>query len=118
MEQRNALHSAVSVSWHFACGIFRERNAKSFAPKLILRFSQRMIFADSTDSKLCALITRHATWHRLSDGDVAQLGKGQGFAPPHCIPSRMPQASAETVPVSAPSARYAVVVLSAWTVRP
>jgi hypothetical protein len=85
---------------------------------LILRFIFRMICAINSGSKLCADNPRHATRHRPADGAVAQLGKGRCFAPPRCIPSWVPQAAAETVPVSAPSARAAAVVLPAWTVRP
>lgn len=77
-----------------------------------------MVESINGDSKLCADNPRHATGHRLSADAVAQLGKGQGFAPPRCIPSRVPQAAAETVPVSAPSARYAVVAFAAWAVCP
>ena len=77
-----------------------------------------MILTDKNDSKLCAEVPRHATGHRLSADAVAQLGKGQGFAPPRCIPSHVPQAAAETVPVSAPSARCAVVAFAAWAVCP
>ena len=101
-----------------ALGLFRNRNAKSFAARLILRFSRAMFFANKDDSKLCACDTRHATGHRLSAVALAQLGKGWGFAPPRCIPSWVPQAATETVPVSAPSARFAVVAFPGWAVCP
>jgi len=77
-----------------------------------------MFDADIADSKLCACATRHATGHRPSDGAVAQPGKGQGFAPPRCIPSQVPQAAAETVPVSAPFGFARVVVSRSWEARP
>jgi hypothetical protein len=89
-----------------------------------------MIHAINGGSKLCAEVPRHATENFLSEISAAQLGKGQGFAPPRCIPSYVPQAAEETVPVfapselrrgrpvSAPSARCAVVAFAAWAVRP
>ena len=77
-----------------------------------------MTTVDCSDSKLCADNPRHATQLRLSAGAVAQLGKGQGFAPPRCIPSFVPQAAAETVPVSAPFGFARVVVFRSWEVRP
>jgi hypothetical protein len=99
-------------------GIFRDRNTTVCAARLILRFSQRMDHAINDGSKLCAEVPRHATENFLSEISMAQLGKGQGFAPPRCIPSPVPQAAAETVPVSAPSARCAVVAFAAWAVCP
>jgi hypothetical protein len=102
----------------YAFGLFRERNANSFAQHLILRFTCQMIRVDNADSKLCAEVPRHATENFLSEISAAQLGKGQGSAPPRCIPSHMPLAAAETVPVSAPSARCAVVAFAAWAVCP
>jgi hypothetical protein len=62
-----------------------------------------MIRAEIGDSKLCACDTRHASENFLSEILAAQLGKGQGFAPPRCIPSHVPQAAVETRPVSTPS---------------
>ncbi len=91
---------------------------KTLAMRPGIRFTCRMIRANNAGSKLCADNPRHATGHRLPADAVAQLGKGQGFAPPRCIPSHVPQAAAETLPVSAPSARFAVVAFAAWAVRP
>jgi hypothetical protein len=91
---------------------------KTLAMRLSIRFTCRMIRADNTDSKLCAEVPRHATENFHSEISAAQLGKGQGFAPPRCIPSHVPQAAAETVPVSAPSARRAVVAFAVWAVCP
>jgi hypothetical protein len=111
-------HPAILISPHCASESFRARNTNLFARRLILRFIRRMILAISTDSKLCALIARHATRHRLSADAVAQLGKGQGFAPPRCIPSCVPQTAAETVPVSAPFGLRGVVAFRSWQVHP
>jgi len=77
-----------------------------------------MILAVNDDSKLCAEVPRHATSHRPSDGAVAQLGKGQDFAPPHCIPSHAPSGATETVPVSAPFGFARVVAFRSWETRP
>ncbi len=77
-----------------------------------------MIRVDNAGSKSCADKPRHATGHRLSADAVAQLGKGQGFAPPRCIPSHVPQAAAETAPVSAHSVPCAVVAFAARAVCP
>lgn len=102
----------------FTDGSFRKRNANLFAANQILDSTRAMVDADSTDSKLCAEVPRHASRNFLSEISAAQLGKGQGFAPPRCIPSLVPQAAAETVPVSAPSARCAAVAFAVWAVRP
>ncbi len=87
----------------------------------------------TADSKLCACDTRHAPGNFLSETPAAQLGKGQGFAPPRCIPSCVPQAApdfaeakslrlrqgkAETVLVSAPFGLEGIVATSSWEVRP
>lgn len=77
-----------------------------------------MVAANIADSKLCACATRHATSNFLAEIVAAQLGKGQGFAPPRCIPSHAPQGVAETVPVSAPFGFDRVVACRAWAVRP
>ncbi len=77
-----------------------------------------MVDANISGSKLCACDTRHASGNFLSEISAAQLGKGQGFAPPRCIPSHVPQAAAETVPVSAPFGFIRVVAFRAWAVRP
>jgi len=77
-----------------------------------------MILTDKNDSKLCAEVPRHATMHRPSDGAVAQLGKGQGFAAPRCIPSHAPFGATETVPVSAPFGFTRVVAFRSWETRP
>ena len=89
-----------------------------FAAHLILRFIRRMVDANIADSKLCACDTRHAIETFLSEISAAQLGKGQGFAPPRCIPSRVPQAASETVPVSAPFGLSRVVAFRSWEIRP
>jgi len=106
------------VSARCTSGLFRARNTKSFARRVILGFIRRMVIAITTDSKLCALIAHYATGHRLSADAVAQLGKGQGFAPPRCIPSLVPQAAAKTVPVSAPFGFRGVVSFRSWQVLP
>jgi len=116
--RRSGAHRLLfCVFLYFVVGIFRIRNANLFAANQILDFISGMIAAISGDSKLCALLTRHATENFLAEISAAQLGKGRGFAPPRCIPSVMPQAARaftdakplrlrrpepETVPVSAP----------------
>ena len=101
-----------------APGLFRNRNTNLFALRLILGFSPRMNSCVTADSKLCAVRPHHAAANFLTEIATAQLGKGQGFAPPRCIPSCVPQAAAETMPVSAPSARCAVAAFRSWMVRP
>jgi len=96
----------------------RAKHGKVLAANQILDSTWQMIRADNGSSKLCACATRHATRHRPSDGAVAQLGKGRCFAPPRCIPSRMPQAATETVPVSAPFGFAGVAAFRSWGVRP
>jgi hypothetical protein len=118
LDQRNAWCSVVSFSGHSARGIFRIRNAFSFAANQILDSIRAMVDSNNAASKLCAEVPRHATRNFLLEISAAQLGKGRCFAPPRCIPSRMPQAAAETVPVSAPSARCTGAAFPAWTVRP
>jgi len=98
--------------------LFRARNTKLFAANQNFDSIRLMVDADIADSTLCACATRHATLHRPSDGAVAQLGKGQGFAPPRCIPSCVPQPAAETVPVSAPFGSTRVVAFRSWEMRP
>ncbi len=99
-------------------GLFRQCNTNLFARCLILRFSPGMVPVFSTDSKLCACTTRHASVYFLAEIPAAQLGKGQGFAPPRCIPSRVPQALAETVPVSTPFGFSGVASFRSRAVRP
>ena len=74
--------------------------------------------AHKIGSKLCAYNTRNARDHFLTESVAAQLAKGQGFAPPRSIPSRAPQAAAETVPVSAPFGFDVAVFAGSWAVRP
>jgi len=102
----------------FGCGTMYAGIAFLFAANQSFDSSRRMVAANIADSKLCALIARHATAHRPSAGAVAQLGKGQGFAPPRCIPSCVPRAAEETVPVSSPFGLPGVVAFRAWAVRP
>ena len=97
----------------YASGLFRARNTNLLAQILILRFIPGMVDADRTDSKLFALIARHASRNFLSEISLAQLGKGQGFAPPRCIPSLV-----ETVPVSTPFGFVGVASCSSWMVGP
>jgi hypothetical protein len=95
---------------YFACGKLR----KKIAAFLILGFIRRMKNTDKQDSKLCAEVPHHAMRPRLSAGDMAQLGKGRGFAPSRCIPSPVPQAATETMLVSAPSSLSAPVLFASW----
>jgi hypothetical protein len=102
----------------FGFGIFRIRNANLFAANQILDSTRRMVDALIGGSKLCACATRHATGKLPSAFSVAQLGKGRAFGPPRCIPSHVPQAAADTVPVSAPFGSIRVVAFRAWEKRP
>jgi hypothetical protein len=88
-----------------------------FAANQSFDSSLKMVRAIKAASKLCAEVPRHATMYQLSAGAVAQLGKGQGFAPPRCIPSSVPQGAAETVPVSTPFGICAGA-FRLWAVRP
>jgi len=85
---------------------------------LILGFIPRMQFSVIADSKLCACDTRHASRNFLPEILRAQLGKGQGFAPPRCIPSQGPQAAVETMPVSTPFGFDGVVGSLSWEMLP
>jgi hypothetical protein len=114
---RNSV-SFLLPSLRFGCGTICESRAFLFAANQILDSIRLMVDANISGSKLCACDTRHATRRHPSDGAVAQLGKGQGFAPPRCIPSHVPQAAAETVPVSAPFGFIRVVAPQSWAVRP
>jgi hypothetical protein len=98
-----------------APGLFRERNANLFAANHILDSTRRMVDAINGSSKLCADKPRHATGHRLSADDVAQLGKG-GDPPLH--PLCRLRRHAETVPVSAPSVLRAPVAHIHGAVHP
>jgi hypothetical protein len=114
---RNHLSFLLPVL-RFGCGTLYAGLAFLFAANQSLDSSRRMRCANNGGNKLCADNPRHATGHRLSADAVAQLGKGQGFAPPRCIPSHVPQAAAETVPVSAPFGFIRVVAPQSWAVRP
>ena len=81
----------------------RAQYGKFFAMRLILRFIRRMIRADTRGSKLCACATRHASGNRLSAAcRRLNLARGRASPLPVASPPRVPQAAAETVPVSAP----------------
>jgi len=112
------LISFLLPALRFGCGTLYAVIAFLFAANQSFDSSRQMVDAHIGDSKLCACATRHATAHRLSADAVAQLGKGRTFGPPRCIPSHVPQAAAETVPVSAPFGFIRVVEFRAWTVRP
>jgi hypothetical protein len=62
-----------------------------------------MIRAEIGDSKLCACATRHAQEQLLSAIVLRSTWQGEGFAAPRCIPTRLPHAAVETLPVSTPS---------------
>jgi len=138
---REGFHPAVSVLWHSVSGI----NAFLLVATQCRGFIGGMNLCIIADSKLCADNPRHAPGHFLSEIPEAQLGKGQSFAPPRCIPSRVPPAAPdfaaagplrlrkgkpETVPVfapselrrgkpvSAPSGLGGVVAFRSWEVRP
>jgi len=115
---RRTSYPGKAFSRHYADGIFRIRNANVFAANQIFDSIAAMVEAINSDSKLCACDTRHATENFRSEISAAQLGKGQGFAPPRCIPSQVPQAATETVPVSAPFGQPGVVAFRSWEVRP
>jgi hypothetical protein len=102
----------------FARGTLYARNLFLFAANQSFDSSRLMVAADIADSKLCALIARHATKHRLPADAVAQLGKGRAFGPPRCIPSCAPEGAAEPVPVSAPFGPPGVVAFRSWEVCP
>jgi len=112
------LVSFLLPALRFGCGTVYAVIAFLFAANQSFDSIRPMRSAINGDSKLCACPTRHATGHRLSADAVAQLGKGQGFAPPRCIPSHVPCGAAETVPVSAPFGLTRVVAFRAWAVRP
>jgi hypothetical protein len=99
-------------------GLFRWCNTNVVARLLILRFIPGMVPAIKAASKLCAWNTRHAPENFLSEISVAQLGKGKGFGPPRCIPTRAPRAAVETVPVSTPFGLIGATAFRSWTVRP
>jgi len=99
-------------------GLFRWCNTNVVARLLILRFIPGMVPAIKAASKLCAWNTRHAPDNFLSEISVAQLGKGKGFSPPRCIPTRVPRAAVETVPVSTPFGLIGAPSFRPWAVRP
>jgi hypothetical protein len=76
---------------------------------MILRFRSAMIRAVKEDSKLFAVVPRHATPLGLRPIVAAQLGKG-GEPPVASLPVP-PQAATETLPVSTPSCSTVVVPL-------
>ena len=86
----------------YAFGLFRERNANSFAQHLILRFTCQMIRVDNADSKLCAEVPRHTQVMRLSAAYLRSPWQGAGKALPVASPPLCRKRHAETVPVSAP----------------
>jgi hypothetical protein len=89
--QRNALVCAPQS--------FRERNRKTLAANRVARFTHRMSGANNAGSKLSAFITRQN--RRRPAVPCFELGKeGQT---PSVASSPVPQAAADTVPVSAPS---------------
>jgi hypothetical protein len=110
----DVFHPAMSVSRHSVRGI----NAFLLVANLGFRFISAMNFCIYADSKLCACDTRHASGNFLSEIPAAQPGKGQGFAPPRCIPSRVPQAALETVPVSTPFGFVRVIGFRSWEAHP
>jgi hypothetical protein len=68
-------------------------------------------------SKLFASYTRHASNDFLSEIIAAQLGK-EGETPSVASFPFVPQAAAETVPVSAPFGLDGAVAFSSWRERP
>jgi len=112
------LVSFLLPALRFGCGTVYAVAAFLFAANQSFDSSRWMQSAINGGSKLCACATRHASGNFLSEISAAQLGKGQGFAPPRCIPSHVPCGAAETVPVSAPSGLIRVVAPPSWAVRP
>src|ERR1039458_1263473 len=78
----------------------RERNGKTLAANRVLRFSQRMSGTDIAGSKLSASMTRQNGRRQA----VPCFVLGKDGQPPSFASSLCPQAAADTVPVSAPSA--------------
>jgi hypothetical protein len=126
---QRALSLSVSCC---APGLFRERNTNLFAPRVILGFIPRMNSCVTADSKLCALLARHAPDNFLAEIAAAQLGK-EGETPSVASFPRPPEAApgkSETVPVFAPSELRrdkpvsapfgfrGVVVFRSWGLRP
>lgn len=59
--------------------------------------SPAMRTANKADSKLCADNPRNVTSNFLSEIVVTELGRGRGFAPSRCTPSRFATARSEIV---------------------
>lgn len=76
--------------------LLRCRSRKVFTAPPTHTLSCSMIKSTTTESKLCADNPRYATKNFLTKLFLAQLGKGRGFAPSRCIPSRALFASAKT----------------------
>lgn len=87
---------------HCTAGTFRQRNAISFAARLILRFIRRMIPAVKSVSKLCADKPRHVPVSQPSVFCRHSTWQGGGD-PLRCILPLCRKRHPETLPVSIPS---------------
>jgi hypothetical protein len=103
---------------YFVRGTMSSAEVFLFAANRNIDSIRLMIDADSSDSKLCACATRHATVRRLSATAVAQLGKGRTLGPPRCIPSCALRGATETVPVSEPFGFTRAAVAHSWRQHP
>jgi hypothetical protein len=93
----------------------RERNGKTLAANLILRFPRRMSAPNNTGSKLSACPTRQ---ERERPSAVSSLELGKEGVTPSVASSPVPRAAADTVPVSVPSGFSGVVAPRLFEVRP
>ncbi len=98
-------------------GTFRQRNAISFAARLILRFIRHMIRADKTHSKLFADNPRHVSVRKPSVFCLHSTWQGGGD-PLRCILPLCRTRHVETLPVSIPSGFRVFSLLCSWMVRP
>jgi hypothetical protein len=105
-KQSKARPRSVPAFSFFGSTSFARATERSLETAVIRRFIPGMFNALKADSKLFAVVPRHAAPPDFQSGVAAQLGKG-GVPPVASLPVP-PQAANETLPVSAASSSAAI----------